>query len=91
MATIKQPNLTLRQEFADLKFRLESAECKIEALRKLTEPGFQKWCDEIDRLARDDHDFRFDLTSQTGRDCWRQFYEAGYDPESALLEDLGND
>lgn len=88
---MKQPTLTLREEFDDLKWRLSRAESRIEKLRKLTEADFQKWCDEIDRIARAGHNFTCDCTISTGRECWREFYETGYSAESALLEDLSNE
>lgn len=51
---------------------------------------FNAWCDEIDTLAREDYDFQCDITKDTGRDCWYDYYTEGYTPQEAFEEDMSN-
>lgn len=54
------------------------------------EVAFERWCDELDKIAREKYEFKCDCTKTTGRECWRGYFDAGESPEAALLEDLSN-
>ena len=53
-----------------------------------TEEEFNAWCDELDKIAREEFEFECDCTISTGRECWRDAFEDGETPRDALLEDL---
>ncbi len=49
---------------------------------------FDQWCDEIDRICRDELEFDHDYTKGTGRECWRQGFDDGETPRQALESDM---
>lgn len=55
-----------------------------------TEAEFADWCEELDKIAREEFDFNCDFTISTGRECWRGYFESGETPRDALVEDLSN-
>lgn len=55
---------------------------------KTTDDKFNAWCDEVDRIAREEFDFECDCTISSGRDCWRDTFDRGEPPRDALLEVL---
>ena len=52
---------------------------------------FDEFCDEIDRIAKDEYGFvGKPITIQTGRECWRHYYINNESPKYAFLEDMSN-
>lgn len=51
--------------------------------------AFEQWCDKLDKVSLE-AGFSRPITEQTGRDCWRGYYDDGETPESAFREDMSN-
>lgn len=50
---------------------------------------FDQWLERLEEenAKRTPADSGWRLVEQTGRECWRAYYEDGYSPLEALLED----
>lgn len=53
----------------------------------MTQLSFTAWCDEVDRLCLEISGIE-KYTEMTGRDCWKECYEDGETPDSALHEEM---
>ena len=49
---------------------------------------FDEWCDELDRISVEIHEFIYPVTEGTGRECWRIYYDNNYSPNEAIVEDF---
>lgn len=49
---------------------------------------FDQWLAELDRVAVEEFDFNSPIVVDTGRECWRTYYESGAPPSEALAADL---
>lgn len=50
--------------------------------------SFEDWCEELDSIAIEKYEFQCNLTETTGKNCWWTYYDEGWIPEDALLEDM---
>jgi hypothetical protein len=51
---------------------------------------FDEWLAELDRVAVSHFGFSGPIVAQTGRDCWRSYYDDGDTPRGAIAEDLSH-
>lgn len=50
---------------------------------------FDEWCKCLDEIALNKYEMN-ELTKETGKDCWYDYFISGATPENALLEDFSN-
>ena len=51
---------------------------------------YEQWTAELIRVAIANYRFPADTADQFRDPAWKDFYDDGYSPEDALLEDLGS-
>ena len=48
---------------------------------------FQEWLEKVDRYAKSLGYANPSMTTDTGHECWRGYYDSGCSPEEAVNED----
>jgi len=55
-----------------------------------TRSAFDRWCDEVDAYFVKVADWPRSYTHDTGRDCWREWFDEGLSSKDAALEEISH-
>lgn len=51
---------------------------------------FNRWCDEVDEIYREQYNWPCNYTIASGRDCWIDSYARGCSPEEAVDDEVSH-
>lgn len=67
---------------------LDAAAFAVARYYTLISPSFRFWCEEVDRLFYEQHDWPASYTDGTGLDCWIDAYWKGWSPQDAVISEV---